>query len=193
MDKERYSFNSFCEKHSLYQWGYEQRAGGTWIACPFHREKTPSLSFNEERGIWHCFGCGAGGTLLKFMYLYKTEVEGQRIGYASFLNKLLQNDSLLQRRLGFNTLFEEDVNTIESLAPVRKFKFKRRPIGPSTYLELQEDFNRKNPSMEEIKLFILLMQQGLDVPAMHKELAASVTASRKQYDIEDLFCEEDEG
>ncbi len=35
--------------------------------CPFHAEKTPSFTVNEERGIFHCFGCGAGGNVFTFL------------------------------------------------------------------------------------------------------------------------------
>ena len=34
--------------------------------CPFHREKTPSFTVNEEKGFYHCFGCGAHGTAIDF-------------------------------------------------------------------------------------------------------------------------------
>ena len=34
--------------------------------CPFHNDTIPSLSLDEERGIWHCFGCGKGGNVAKF-------------------------------------------------------------------------------------------------------------------------------
>lgn len=40
--------------------------------CPFHEEKTPSFSVNEERGFFHCFGCGAGGNAFTFL----SRVEG---------------------------------------------------------------------------------------------------------------------
>jgi DNA primase len=35
--------------------------------CPFHSERTPSFTVNEEKGIFHCFGCGAGGNIFSFL------------------------------------------------------------------------------------------------------------------------------
>jgi len=41
-----------------------RRSGRRYVGlCPFHNDKTPSFSVNAERGYFHCFGCGAGGTL----------------------------------------------------------------------------------------------------------------------------------
>lgn len=45
-----------------------RRAGRNFVGlCPFHNEKTPSFSVNAERGFFHCFGCGAGGTVFNFI------------------------------------------------------------------------------------------------------------------------------
>lgn len=35
--------------------------------CPFHGEKTPSFTVSDERGLFHCFGCGASGTVFTFV------------------------------------------------------------------------------------------------------------------------------
>ena len=49
-----------------------KRAGTSWRAlCPFHREKTPSFHVNPQRQSFHCFGCGAGGTVVRFVMDYE--------------------------------------------------------------------------------------------------------------------------
>jgi len=38
--------------------------------CPFHADKTPSLSINTGKNLWQCFGCGAAGDAIRFVELF---------------------------------------------------------------------------------------------------------------------------
>lgn len=59
-----------------------KRAGKNWKGlCPFHGEKTPSFIVNEERGTYHCFGCGVGGNAFRFLM----EAEGRSFREAAEL------------------------------------------------------------------------------------------------------------
>src|SRR6476619_7668665 len=44
------------------------RAGREWKACcPFHNEKSPSFTVNDDKGFYHCFGCGAHGDVIRWL------------------------------------------------------------------------------------------------------------------------------
>ncbi len=49
-----------------------KRAGSSFKAlCPFHQEKTPSFNVSSQRQSFHCFGCGAGGSVFRFVMDYE--------------------------------------------------------------------------------------------------------------------------
>lgn len=62
-----------------------RRAGTSWVAlCPFHKEKSPSFHVNPQRQSYHCFGCGAGGSVLRFVMEY------EHMDFPSAVRKLAQ-------------------------------------------------------------------------------------------------------
>ena len=52
--------------------------------CPFHSEKTPSFSVSPDKRIYHCFGCGVGGNVFKFL------MEIQSISFPEVLKVLAE-------------------------------------------------------------------------------------------------------
>jgi DNA primase len=50
-----------------------RRAGANFVGlCPFHQEKTPSFAVHPVKQIFHCFGCGVGGDVFKFVMLIES-------------------------------------------------------------------------------------------------------------------------
>ena len=56
-----------------------------WACCPFHHEKTPSFSVSEEKGFYHCFGCGAHGDAIRFV------METERRSFPDVLEQLCRS------------------------------------------------------------------------------------------------------
>jgi DNA primase len=49
-----------------------KRAGSNYKGlCPFHGEKTASFTVSPSKGFYHCFGCGAHGTVIRFLMNYE--------------------------------------------------------------------------------------------------------------------------
>ena len=66
------------------------KRGNTYVGlCPFHNEKTPSFHVSPEKNMYHCFGCGAGGSVINFLM----QSEGYLFGDAV---KILANESGMQ-------------------------------------------------------------------------------------------------
>ncbi|HET9184958.1 MAG TPA: CHC2 zinc finger domain-containing protein, partial [Solirubrobacterales bacterium] len=60
-----------------------RRQGARWVGlCPFHEERTPSFSVEPQEKLYHCFGCGVGGDVIKFV----EEKEG--LGFAEAVELL---------------------------------------------------------------------------------------------------------
>jgi DNA primase len=49
-----------------------KKRGKSYVGrCPFHQEKTPSFTVSQEKQVYHCFGCGAGGNVFGFVMQYE--------------------------------------------------------------------------------------------------------------------------
>ena len=67
-----------------------KRSSGDYVGlCPFHGEKTPSFHVSPDKQLYHCFGCGEGGTIINFVmkmenlsFLEAVKFLGERAGVA---------------------------------------------------------------------------------------------------------------
>lgn len=65
--------------------------------CPFHEEKTPSFTVNEARQIFHCFGCGAGGDVFRFV------MDFEKVDFVTAVK-------MLADRAGVEIIYEDGVS-----------------------------------------------------------------------------------
>ena len=66
-----------------------KKVGSTyWACCPFHHEKTPSFAINSVGQYYHCFGCGEGGSVIKFIQ----KIEG--LDFIEAVRKLAKDSGL---------------------------------------------------------------------------------------------------
>jgi len=70
-----------------------RKSGREYIGlCPFHTEKTPSFNVNEEKGVFHCHGCQAGGDVFDFLM----QIDG--VSFLEAVRLLGVNSSQFPRR-----------------------------------------------------------------------------------------------
>jgi DNA primase len=100
-----------------------KRTGSTYKAlCPFHQEKSPSFTVNPQRQIFKCFGCGAGGSVFKFVEQYES------LSFPEAVKKLAERAGV--------TIVEEQLSADED----RQFQMRRRLL--SLHQEAAEWFHR---------------------------------------------------
>jgi len=112
--------------------------------CPFHQEKTPSFTVSSDKQIYHCFGCGAGGNVFKFLMDFKNisfieaveeiaEHAGIKIQYEK--SELTEIQKELEEFYEINDFaaryFEEILQKSSEAEEARQY-LKRRNIKPKT-------------------------------------------------------------
>lgn len=60
----------------------KRRGSQFWACCPFHAERSPSFCINDEKGVYKCWGCGAGGSTARFV------MEMDKISFPEAIRKL---------------------------------------------------------------------------------------------------------
>lgn len=66
----------------------EKRGTNWWGCCPFHNEKTPSFNIMPEKNVYHCFGCGASGTVISFV------MEMEKLSFTEAVESLARKNGI---------------------------------------------------------------------------------------------------
>lgn len=94
--------------------------------CPFHHEKTPSFSIDENEGIFKCFGCGAGGDCISFVAKLKNV-------------EMLEAAKMIDYEFNLG-LFDEDKSTKKKVnkAPAKKVEKPKEQVNPEELKKIKE-------------------------------------------------------
>lgn len=171
-----------------------KKTGATYKGlCPFHGEKTPSFHVNRDKGFFHCFGCGVGGDVFKFLELHEKvgfadaiKLLAQRFGVA--LPELEQNDDQRAASAERETLLKIHevaaawfTQQLASPAGARiRAQIAARGITPATSQALGLGF--APPSREGLKQ--TLLKQGFSQPML---LRAGLVVQRDDGTVIDRF------
>jgi DNA primase len=113
--------------------------------CPFHDEKSPSMSVSPSRGLFHCFGCGAGGDVIRFV---------ERIEHLSFADAVEQ----LAARAGVQLRYAEGGTAPNRPSGQRARLIEAHTFAASFYLD-----QLATPEARPARDF--LVQRGFDTTA----------------------------
>lgn len=89
-----------------------KRSGRRYVGlCPFHSEKTPSFTVDPEKGLYHCFGCGAGGDIFTLI------MEKEGLDFPSALEFLAKKYNIsIPKKTSSTKKIEEDIFEINQSA-----------------------------------------------------------------------------
>ncbi|MFH1282690.1 MAG: DNA primase [bacterium] len=100
-----------------------KRAGRNFKAnCPFHHEKTPSFLVSPDKGIFHCFGCGVGGDIFRFL------MSIENIDFKEALIKLGQRSGIEVKQFSKSGDYKEHFESrkyFKALDEAKEFYHKR--------------------------------------------------------------------
>jgi DNA primase len=151
-----------------------KKAGRNFMGrCPFHEERTPSFSVSQEKGVYHCFGCGKSGNVFNFI------MEKDNVTFYEALKILAERANI---KIEFEEGNIEDRNQLQVLYEIHKKAarhFYENLAGP------EGEYPRKYLSDREfdesaIKKF------GLGFSLKHKDSLYKKLIA--EYSIEDLLA-----
>lgn len=139
--------------------------------CPFHSEKTPSFFISPDRQIWHCFGCGLGGGVIKFYMLIENASFSEALEYFSEklgLNYRKNEKTALRQKkeileaLETATKYFENQLFKKTNQEILEYLTKKRGLNLDTIKHFRLGYSQ--PSYDDLKKYLL--SQGFKVEVL---------------------------
>lgn len=140
--------------------------------CPFHDDHSPSMSVSKEKQIYHCFSCGAGGNVFKFVMDYE---------HISFLEAIKMVADKVGIPITLNTSYKTPQKN-QILYEIYELgqKFYQNNINTSEGKEARDYLEKRSISKELIKEF------GIGLALPKRDILAKLLL-QKQYDPKELL------
>lgn len=82
--------------------------------CPFHKEKTPSFYISDEKGVYHCFGCGAHGNVINFI------MQQEGLSFKEAIEKLAKDNGITLPSKIKNSTNKQEVDKINIIYDINE-------------------------------------------------------------------------
>lgn len=131
----------------------DSKGNDYWGCCPFHGEKTASFHVDPDKKFYHCFGCGAGGNIIKFI------MEQEKLGFGDSVEFLAKKFNIpVKYQAGYENKPDPKIKLIEQYIDLYE-----RTASMFHYFLLETDQGKgalkyitdRGLSMETIKKFKL--------------------------------------
>lgn len=93
--------------------GLSNQDSHAMVPCLFHDEKVPSFSISYEEGLWHCFSCQRGGTVIDLIRHTETLLHSNPLDRYSVIDFILNKYKVLATSLGYTTVFRDPEAKLE--------------------------------------------------------------------------------
>ncbi len=142
------------------------------MCCPFHNEKTPSLSVKGE--IWKCFGCGAGGDSIGFVMKY------ENLNFKQACDFIDRNFSLgLNETLDFKSFRQQKSKHEERIATKKKKEEDEKKANKEFRILCAYNhwlINQPLPNTKEILFDLEFMDRLIDSTIKDRKKLLSINA-----------------
>ncbi|MFQ5787256.1 MAG: DNA primase, partial [Thermodesulfobacteriota bacterium] len=127
-----------------------KRSGKGYVGlCPFHDDKNPSFHVNEDKGLYHCFACGAGGDIVGFLMRYKN------VSFHDAIQELAKKADITIKEKSFESPKKSRKNSLIKLSNLVSLFYHRLLVQGEQGRAARNNLKTRGLSMEIVKEFHL--------------------------------------